>query len=349
MSQSMTAIRLHLDKNASVAVGKSLASLVAWFESPYFDFLEYLTFTVTDSCDWCATNQPRPPSFTLPDDVEEALCQGAVPSTSTAAGMKPQSPQALIDEHFERALGPRAPSIITKMEDALQPDARFSVCMQIDDDGCEELSLVDFWWWAISRTVGGPSETYRREHAQAEHRFVVSARGDGRQADIRIFLPTRTGAHLRSAIAAVPHIVAVPQSLLAATGRLLPEAQPYLLPVLGPSFGALNETRPFELQAGYAEELSPGERRAAKRAWRSRGKASETLAMKIRDQLNRLVGILYGSPTLVRILRVPSQMFPRLSRTARTALTSVGYRAPNPYLTDAEAQKLAVDVWSSTK
>jgi len=348
VSQLTTRIRLHPKQGAPVATGKALAVLVTWFESPYFDFSEYLTFEITDSCDWCATNEPRPHSFTLPLDIEAALRQGEAQMAATTAGIKLVHQKALIDEHFERALGPRAQAHIAKMGTALLPEARYSLCMRIDDNQCETLSPLDLWWWAVSRTVGGPSETYRREHAQAEHRFVVSAQGTGLKADIRVFLPTPAGVHLRAVIAAEPHIVAVPQSILPSVGRLLPEAQPFLLPVLSSPFSIVDVAESHLLVVGHAEKLDRAERLAAQRAWRIRGKAWETRAMKTRAQLNRLVGALYGSPTIVRVLRVPSQMFPSLSRSARAALTSVGYSAPNPYLTDTDAQKLAVDVRNAT-
>lgn len=344
MPQAQAQIFLHPRNGVYEPEDRTLAALVAWFESPFSELSEDFTFTVLKSCNTCDVAEPVSRSIEVPGQLKEHRQTAVSPKRTADPGHGSLSGLALVDEHYRLALGPQAKRAMADLEVTLSHNAAQTLCFSSSGKECVTLSPLELWWWAISHAISGPSETYRRSHSLAEHRFIASPSGDGLIADLRVFLPTVSGAVLRASIAATPERVSVPQGLYPTVGRLLPEAQPYLLPVRY----SVSDLESFDLEdklmRGTPEKLGPTELRNVQREYRRLQKTGETLAMKVRAAINRLVGVLFGSPTIVRILRIPSQKFPRLSRSARAALTSgVTFRSKNSYLSDADSKKLASD------
>lgn len=335
ISDRLPLVELRVDAAAQLTDREVVRHLAAMLGSPYLDLGKKVVLLGTGSNSKCAVTADAPVHEGIPIAVRSLLS-----ALSEAEGRVPESANvSLLDDYLNEG---GTDHVLHAASAAMKPGSPRIIHLHEGNKPCVTLSPGGLWWWAMRLLLGGPSETYHREYHLASHRFVESTVGLNRLADLRLFLPTSHGLAARTEVVSNPEIIAVPQSMYPALGRMLPEAQPYLLPVFAESLnvGAILVDR--GQLAGTVVEIDPGELRAIRRGWSATRRRRSIAGMRFRAAINRLLAILFSNRLIADMLRVPSRRFHRLSRAIQRALSTSGrYPLQNPYLSRAERELLA--------
>lgn len=308
-------------------------ALVAWFTSPFWLQSSHLAPALTAGSD---VDRARASAHLGECAISRFVSASATGAAAGHASAGPDLALSWVDRHLLGPYGSLERSHYAAVSAALQADRPDAVRVLLHSGERVDASLAAFMTWLLSEstlTGFGPHVT---DGIGVQLSRWEPARSGCALVSLAACLPTLEGMALRS-VAASGRQGAVPMAIYPLVATLLPEASPYLSPIVDDMTRALVDD---EHSAGGLVALTPLERtRIRTERWVARSGrhiAADGVAFGAR-QVRRTKQVVRGTPLQGLMIRVGLD-----SHSSRAALRrlALAYGA-NPLVTRRTAHHLA--------